>query len=176
MKKQAVAWYTYVLSRDYMKFQGDPASARRTYMQQLKSESWITFKMKQLTGGNVPHWSWELFHHWVKLSALGATDSEINSLISCLKAEGLVIGPDVDANKWRSYFTWYQPNELNHKDVDSKARGSELASVCTGSYYGPAILCDGCAFPGRVEHTYTSEEHSLKFLSEGEPGGMYRNT
>ncbi len=80
---KVVAWYSYVMFHDYMKYTGDRETAKNTYMEQLNSAHWVTYKVKQLNDGTWNNPDWDL-HHWVKLSALGASDSEISSLMDSL--------------------------------------------------------------------------------------------
>ena len=109
-----------------MKYQGDPKSAKDIYMQQLNSDDWVTFMLKQLSDGTWSNPAWELFHHWVKLGALGASDSEISALITSFKQKGFTTESDVDSEHWRSYFVCYSSDSLNHHDVDAEARNEEL--------------------------------------------------
>ena len=161
VKSQAVTWYAHVMLKDFMKYSGNFASAKTEYMQQLNSDHWVMAKRKQWSDGTWNNPDWELFHHWVKLSALGASDSEISSLIASLKGKGLPIQSDVDANAWRNYLPWYSPQQLDHKDMDSDARGGELKSAYIPSYsmYGTG--------------TWMAEENSYEFLANSQPGGKY---
>ena len=159
VRAKAVAWYAYVIFHNYMHYQGDRNNAKRIYMEQLNSAHWVTAKQEQLINGSWNNPSWELFHHWVKLSALGASDAEISSLIGTLKKRGLIIESVVDADHWRNYFVWYHPNNLDHSDVDSEARAGELASVYLASPYGYG--------------SNMREENSYEFIAHSQPGSKY---
>ena len=161
VKAKAVAWYAYVLFHDYMNYQGNLSSAKQVYLDQLNSDHWVTYKKKQLIDGSWSNPDWELFHHWVKLSALGASDTEISNLIAALKQKGLIIESDVDASHWRSYFVWYDPSTLDHSDVDSEARNGELASVHLPSPQGAG--------------SWMKEENCYDFTAGSQPGNGYRN-
>ena len=152
----AVTWYTYVMFRDFMDYNGDLDSARQVYEEQLNSDHWVTFKTAQYTSGSWDNPDWELFHHWVKLSALGASDEEIDSLIKSLQAKKLPVPSDVGPGKWRSYLVWYSPNTLDHSDVDADAQAGELVAVYMGS---------GIPKP---------EQNSHEFMFNGMPGNKYK--
>ena len=159
VKAKAVAWYAYVLFHNYMKYNGNLSSAKQTYMDQLNSDHWVTYKKQQFIDGSWSNPDWELFHHWVKLSALGASDTEISNLIAALKQKGLPIESDVDASHWRSYFVWYHPDTLDHHDVDSEARSGELKSEYVSAWGGYG--------------SWMKEENSYAFIADSEPGERY---
>lgn len=161
LQDKAVQWYTHVLLKNYIKYSGDYQQAKNTYISQLCTSAWVTYKMKQYNDGTWNNPSWEEFHHWVKLSALGATDDEINKLINDLKSLGLRIFPDVDVGTWRRYFVWYSPNTIDHNDVDSEARPGELQEV-----YSPSMEGMG---------SFMKEENSFEFTANGQPGSQYRS-
>ena len=162
MRAAAVRWYAYVLFREYMNYQGDHNNAKRIYMEQLNSVQWVTSKQLKFINGSWDNPDWELFHHWVKLSALGASDAEISSLIGSLQEKGLNVDSVVDANHWRNYLVWFDPNNLDHHDVDSEARAGALRVKSTTSGY-------------MVYVTTTSKEHnSYDFTGLSQPGHMYR--
>lgn len=155
---EVVTWYSYVLFHDFMDYKGDLNCARKVYIEQLKSDHWVTFKTAQYTNGYWYNPDWELFHHWAKLSALGASDGEIDSLIKSLQDKGLPVPSDVGPGKWRSYLVWYSPNTLNHNDVDAEAKAGELMSRYLPSPWPQAPV---------------TEENSYSFIAHGQPGTKY---
>ena len=159
VKAKAVAWYAYVIFHDFMNYKGNLNSAKQVYMEQLNSDHWVTYKKQQFIDGSWNNPDWELFHHWVKLSALGATDTEISNLIGALKQKGLIIESDVDASHWRSYFVWYHPDTLDHHDVDSEARNGELETI-----YIHVLIGQG---------SWAKEENSIEFIAQSQPGSKY---
>ena len=161
LQGKAVQWYSHVLLQDFMKYSGDFGQAIKTYIYQLCTERWVTYKMKQYNDGTWLNPDWEEFHHWAKLSALGASDDEISGVINKLRGLGLRIFPDVDVSTWRNYFVWYKPDSLDHKDVDADARNGELEEVCT-SY-------SGSSYPSCMK-----EENSFEFTADSQPGNKYR--
>ena len=161
LRDKAVQWYTHVLRKDYVKYTGDFQEAKNIYISQICTSSWVTYKMKQYNDGTWLNPSWEEFHHWVKLSALGASDAEINKVINDLKALGLRIFSDVDIGTWCTYLVWYNPSALDHGDVDSDARQGELEEV-----YMPSMQGMG---------SYMKEENSFEFTANSQPGSQYRS-
>jgi hypothetical protein len=162
VRAAGVGWYSYVLFLNFMKYSGDLTTARNTYVNQICCKDWVTLKMKQYNDGTWANPDWEEFHHWAKLSSLGATDDEIATVINKLRNLGLRIFPDVDVQSWRSYFVWYKPDQLNHTDVDNDARNGETCEV-----YIP-----GFGVPG----TFMKEENSFEFTANGQPGNKFRST
>ena len=166
LKSKAVQMYVYVLLKDFMNYNGDLQSAKDKYIKNICTVEWVTYKMKQYNDGTWKNPEWEEFNHWVKLSALGASDSEISTTIKTLKTTGpgLRIYPDVDSTTWRSYTSpWFKPNGLSHQDIDSDAKNGELRSV-----YIPSYSPHG--WP-----TYMKEENSFEFTANSQPGSKYRH-
>ncbi|EPX65349.1 hypothetical protein D187_000775 [Cystobacter fuscus DSM 2262] len=78
-------------------------AARSRYAQALLSDNWTTFKIKQMTPPN--RWegaAWEMFHHWVKLNALGLAHFEIDALADRVKAR-LNYPSEVGSAAWRVF-------------------------------------------------------------------------
>ena len=161
LREKAVKWYTHILLKDYMKYAGDIQSAKNGYIDQICTSKWVTYKMKQYNDGTWLNPSWEEFHHWIKLSALGASDDEINTVIEKLKNLGLRIFPDVDAGAWQHYFVWYSPSSIDHNDIDKDAARGELEEVYLPSVYGTG--------------SYMNEENSFEFTASDQPGEQYRS-
>lgn len=159
LKWAAVQWYSHVLLLDFMKYSGDKAAAKKVYIDQICTPTWVTFKMKQYNDGTWNNPEWEEFHHWAKLSALGASDGEIFSVIYRLQGLGLRIFPTVDANLWRNYLVWYSPDAIDHNDVDSEARYGELKGVVVPNPTGSS--------------SYEPEYYSFEFTSIS-PANQYR--
>ena len=65
----------------------------------------------------------------------------------------------MDAGRWRKYFVWYQPNNLDHNDVDSEARAGELTSGLFPSRSGYASVM--------------KEDNSSEFMARSQPGIKY---
>ncbi|XP_070574543.1 uncharacterized protein [Ptychodera flava] len=161
LRGNMLKWYTYVIFHDFMKFSGDRLHAKNVYISQIDNEYWITYKMTQYTEGTWDNPDWELYHHWVKLSALGATNGEIDQVINSLKAKGLHVPDDVGPNSWHRYMVWYRPDHISHNDIDNSAIPGELERVCT-----PVM---GSSMPSCM-----NEENCYEFTANSQPGSPYR--
>lgn len=164
LQEKAVQWYSHVLFLDFMKYSGDLGHAKEVYIDQISTDRWVTYKMKQYNDGTWANPEWEEFHHWVKLSALGASDDEIDGVIKKLRNLGLRIFPDVDVSTWRHYYLWCTPNTLDHKDVDDEARNGELRETC----HIPIFTS------GYPVHSCRKEGHCFEFIAKSQPGNKYR--
>ena len=133
LQGKAVQWYSHVLFLDFMKYNGDRCQAKKVYIDQITSERWVTYKMKQYIDHTWYNVAWEEFHHWVKLSALGASDDEIDAVINKLRGLGLRIYPDVDVSKWRDYYVWYTPDIVycSREPIKSINNLTKTASSCS---------------------------------------------
>ncbi|NUR29970.1 MAG: hypothetical protein HOV83_29660, partial [Catenulispora sp.] len=63
------------------------AEARQHYVAGLSSPAWVNAKMVQWSTGFWPDREWELFHHFIKLTALGCSTAEIDTMISGIVAQ-----------------------------------------------------------------------------------------
>ncbi|XP_070567577.1 uncharacterized protein [Ptychodera flava] len=154
-------WYTYVMFHNFMNYHGDLEDAKKVYINQINNTVWVTYKMKQYNDGTWDNPDWELFHHWVKLSALGASVDEIANVINSLKGKGLYVYPNVDVGTWQQYVVWYSPGSINHNDIDQSARDGELATVST-----PVM--------GSPMSSSMAEENCFEFTADSQPGNSYR--
>lgn len=96
--------------------------AKKQYIQCLKDN--IQTRQLWYINGMWKSPDWEMFHHYIKLLNLGATESEIDSLIDQLYKAGLPISPLVTKDKWRSYTSYLRQHPIiDHKDlIDSRTR------------------------------------------------------
>ncbi len=81
-------WYAFMCPRatsdiktTYEKLD-DRDAALKDYIDGIQSNVWINAKQTQYATGNWPNHTWELYHHWVKMKALGASDADIDALIN----------------------------------------------------------------------------------------------
>jgi hypothetical protein len=104
---------------------------------------------------------WELYHHWVKLTALGASVDDINRLIGQLGDAGLSIPGSVQSGVWTQYSVFLQnrPN-LDHTDLDDACRG-----VMRQSVWSPGF--------GESSGSNMPEAYSFDFIANGMPGNRY---
>jgi hypothetical protein len=133
--------------------------AREYYMLGLTSDSWINAKVTQQASGNWTNQDWELFHHWIKLAALGASDQEIDDVINRASAKGLPVPSSLAAGAWRTWSVWFG-NNIGSGDV-GEATEPIVRTRC--KMIGLAIDC-------------MSEANSYDFTANGQPGTAYRVT
>ena len=162
MRNKAVAFYTHVLAKEL------PLSPNQStlneYISVITSPEWIEYHLKQYNDGTWKNMEWCIFHHWVKLSALGASDNKLNDVIRKISAT-LPIPPVVSANSWRNYITpWMNPDRVDHIDVDNEARSKELALKCN---INPSPMTP--TIPVQIKEGY-----SMDFMNG--PGQKYRKS
>jgi hypothetical protein len=136
----AFDWYIYILMEDLMKkylidFGGTAEEAKEAYIKNICTQDWVNYKILLYESGKWVHAPWEEFHHWAKLSALGATDQEITSTIDTLRNLGLHIYDEVDENNWKSFDDFIRPSGgITHVEIDPEVKDVENA-VVTNDYY-----------------------------------------
>ncbi|HYP00216.1 MAG TPA: hypothetical protein VER76_08500, partial [Pyrinomonadaceae bacterium] len=133
--------------------------AREYYMLGLTSDSWINAKVTQQASGNWTNQDWELFHHWIKLAALGASDQEIDDVITRASAKGLPVPSSLAAGAWRSWSVWFG-NNIGYGDV--------------GEATEPILRTTSA--PVKKYATRMAEGYSYAFTANGQPGTAYRET
>jgi hypothetical protein len=86
----------------------DFADARQQYLATLKGNAWITAKQALMASGNWDNADWDLYCHYCKLTALGATPQDIDDLIAYWQAlpVPLQIPPSVATGVWSTYSRW----------------------------------------------------------------------
>ena len=67
------------------------AEARRHYITGITSPTWVNDKLLQDGSGNWADQAWELYHHWIKLTALGTPVADIDAAIARVKEMGLPV-------------------------------------------------------------------------------------
>jgi hypothetical protein len=92
-------------------------AAREAYISGLTSDAYINLMATRYNAsGSWSNRDWDLFHHWIKLKALGASDDEIDRTITEAKDEGLPVPDDLQAAAWRGWSKW----------LGADLRGSDL--------------------------------------------------
>lgn len=134
------------------------AFAREHYKKGLTSESWINKKVAQDASGAWANRDWELFHHWIKLAALGATDAEIDTIITEAAGKGLPIPASLSAGAWRSWSVWM---------------GADIGSRDFGDAQGPILETKYIPVPGSFPAAIP-EGNSFEFTANSQPGNKYR--
>ena len=84
--------------------------ARWQAYRDLLGPAWVALKTAQYAGGNWPDPAWELFHHAVKLSALGAAQTDVTAILTDLATQKLPM-TDVQPTNWMTYAA-YAPDPL----------------------------------------------------------------
>ena len=164
MRSKAVAFYTHILAKE-LPLSPDQ-SALNEYISVITDPVWIQYHLKQYNDGTWKNMEWCIFHHWVKLSALGASDNQINGVISKISAT-LPIPPVVSANSWKNYITpWMNPDRVDHIDIDNEARSKELATKVNINPSGGPMTP---SLPVRIKEGYSKD-----FMNG--PGKKYRKS
>lgn len=139
----------------------DPASkqtAKEHYLAGLTSEAWVTAKKVQEASAQWPDRDWELFHHWIKLTALGADAGEIDRGIQTIISMGLGIPAAYGPVRWREQSPWFGPG-LGASDA-AESVGAILETRCH-VYPGGGYSC-------------MAEDNSFEFTANSQPGNRYR--
>jgi len=165
LRTRSARVYALALSRHYLPFKvlfdgvEDRSVTRAQYRQALLDN--VGVYRIWYSAGQWRNPDWELFNHLAKLLALGATDADIDTLITDLDDAGLPIPPAVTVQTWRSYSVYLDdhPN-VDHADVDGDARGAILAATPAGSFPGVNFAMD--------------EGNSFEFTASGQPGNRFR--
>jgi hypothetical protein len=159
LRGRVARWYSYVASitegdikKALAKFSDESsrAEARTHYKAGLTSESWINDKVTQ--GDFWTNREWELFHHWIKFAALGASDKEIDETIQTAINKGLPVPSAVGPGNWTRWTNWFGAN----------ITGADIADA------DKPILASRCS------RTCLAEANSFEFTANSQPGTRYR--
>jgi hypothetical protein len=135
------------------------AQARAHYLAGISSPTWVNDKMVQDASHNWPDRDWELFHHWIKLTALGASVSEINQAIATAIGLGLPVPASLRPGAWHLQSPWFGP------DIG----GGDAADAAS------PILATRChAVPGSAYPSCMAEDNAFEFTANSQPGNRYR--
>lgn len=139
------------------------ALAVTQYLQFVGSDAYVSMRLAEYVNTNWPDPEWELFHHWVKLLALGASTSAIVAAIGELgqafTQNNLSYPSSVNQSNWPHFVEWLTPSSITWSDIES-ARGPILAQVCDA--------CGGT-------YSCMNEENSFEFTANSQPGNSYRH-
>jgi len=138
----------------------DPARkqlAKEHYLAGLTSETWVNAKKVQEASQQWPDRDWELFHHWIKLTALGADPGEIDRAIKRIIEMGLGIPAAYGPERWRQQSPWFGPG---------------LGSADTAEAVGP-ITKTRCHAAG-ASYYCMADDNSYEFTANSQPGNRYR--
>lgn len=166
LNSQAAPFYSLVFSQTFADFSTpfasmDHPTALAQYQQVLMDG--VNLHALWYSEGLWKNPDWEMFHHYIKLYALGLSLAEIDQFIGQLQNAGLPIPDDMAPGKWYTYSEYlFNKTTIDHTDIDSMA-----SDGITRSEYLPGF--DG---PG----TNMNEENSFEFTADGQPGSMYRGS
>lgn len=132
--------------------------AKEHYLEGLTSPTWVNEKLLQWGQGNWSNRDWELFHHFIKLSVLGASVAEIDQAIAKLKGMGLPVPPTLDPGVWHKRAIWLE------RDF-----GAADAVEAT-----PAILAHTCIGPVVKYRICKNENDAFEFTAQ--KASLYRKT
>ncbi|MGZ7440311.1 Hint domain-containing homing endonuclease [Paenibacillus sp. TH7-28] len=162
----ATSWYTYMLYQIGVRSElaAIPVSrypeAVTIYVNALRNPAWIQAKIVQYESGNWANRDWELYHHWVKLAALGALDPVIDETIQYLVSRQLPVPDEVRSGAWRTYRRWMS-GDIGWGDIRGEATAGILQEECY--VYGGVPSC-------------MKESNSFEFTANSQPGNTYRQT
>ena len=156
--------YAYMLQTGFDDFKNpfnamDHGAARTQYVSVLTRS--VQIHELWYSAGLWKNPDWELYHHWVKLTALGASVDDVNRLIGQLAGAGLSIPASVQSGVWTQYSVFLQnrPN-LDHADLDDACRGVMRESVWSPGSASP---------PG----SNMPEAYSFDFIANSMPGSRF---
>jgi hypothetical protein len=97
------------------------SAALKMYIEALGTNQWVSLKKAQ--GANWTHPEWEVFHHYVKMVALGASQDQIDALIVKWSRPDLdfKVPETVSAGKWIAYSPWGSATDKIDKDAIKEA-------------------------------------------------------
>lgn len=135
-------------------------TAKQHYLAGLTSASWVNSKLVENQNGDWLDRDWELFHHWIKLTALGASVDEINAAITQMKNLGLPVPPALDPGVWMKQASWLERGFSGEDAAD--ATDGILKEIC--SNHGRGVSCQ-------------REVYAFWFTADrtGGPGHPYRD-
>jgi hypothetical protein len=125
------------------------SNAKADYIFAITSPAWINQHVTMYNLGTWQDPEWELYHHWCKLTVLGASQDEIAGTIKTIQSKGVHIPDAVNGANWTKWLRWYG-GDIGGNDV------SDLDGTLRDTIR-PSI---------RKRFEYV--------ISEGGPGEMYR--
>jgi hypothetical protein len=165
---QAVAWYAHVFANASQDFAsayaeaGEKARVLAEYTTQLTSDHYVTSRRAMVASSTWTNQTPELFHHWLKLTILGASDALVDQTIAKLAGMQLPIPPALQAGQWRGYMGWLGPGApgVNIRWVDIQSASAGITKRECQFYDGVPSCMD--------------DENSFEFTANGQPGSGYR--
>lgn len=103
------AWEAVSSIINQLRDTGNLEAAGELYRNALTSDAWISLKKAEFASGSWTNRDWELYHHWIKLSAMVVSDAEIDRTITLAVQRGLPVPDSLCAGTWRSWTKWLAP-------------------------------------------------------------------
>ena len=137
--------YAYMLQTGFDDFKNpfnamDHGAARTQYISVLTRS--VQIHELWYSAGLWKNPDWELYHHWVKLTALGASVDDINRLIGQLAGAGLSIPASVQSGVWTQYSRFCRTGPISTMPISTTPAAASCARACGAR---------GSASP-RIEH------------------------
>ncbi|HEX9334940.1 MAG TPA: hypothetical protein VF892_03600, partial [Pseudonocardiaceae bacterium] len=159
LRAQSSHAYAKVLAATYNPLiallrQVNPSTAKRQFHDSLLSNV-INRQLWYQTG----QWTspdWEMFNQYAKYLALGASDAEVDTLITELLAAGLPIPGSVNQQGWRSY-----AEELRDRPTVDV---NDIRSLCSGPVTQTTY----------IQTSQIPNGNSYEFTANSQPGSRYR--
>jgi hypothetical protein len=124
LRRKVSRWYAYMArvvdskiktALDAFRYEPERQQATDQYIAGLTSDSWINSKLTQEASQNWQNRDWELFHHCIKLVALGAKDDKIDSMMNILKSK-LPVPSYLFAGEWQQHSKWFG-SDIGWEDI-----------------------------------------------------------
>ena len=172
MLRWSMDYYAYVFTYDTEQFREtwrridyhEHEKYKDMYIHQgLLSGAWIMAKRVEASEGNWrnPGPAWEMFHHFLKLRILGASNQEIDWVVQELVRQELLMPPEIATpGIWRNYTGWFEPDFILNSMKDDAHGGIMAPSACNPFF-------NKCCWTG-------SEHQSFRFTKSGHPGHWCR--
>ena len=139
----------------------DRNAARNRYQDFLLNGAWIMARSVQWSKGDWPDRDWEMYHHYMKLKLLGASDQDIDGLIGQLLSKGLPLSGAVSQNAWKSWSGWWLGGPIDWTDFSEASH--PITEVVCYVYFGSMYPC------------IMKEGNSYDFTASSAPGDPYRH-
>src|SRR5262249_4981734 len=133
LKNNSVQFYSRVFSATFTDFSVPFNSVNRPqalaqYKEVLRAG--VNLMDLWIAGNLWKNPDWQIFHHYIKLLALGASIAEVSAFNRELKSLGLVIPPTIDNDAWIRYTNYLQnAPQISHSDIDAAAADGITRSV-----------------------------------------------
>ncbi|UTY59610.1 hypothetical protein [Massilia sp. erpn] len=116
---------------------GGAAKAKEQYLALLKHPNFLNTEAAKALGGDAPQAAWHWYHHWIKLSLLGASEAELVAVACDPILASLLIPGDVfpAGRNWRRFSRW-------------------IISVDGRLLFNHAVLSEACRNIGRSRPYY----------------------